>query len=65
MLIHKARSVVDLVVDDHVQVLLGGMVLDLRVREFLRHRYDCVLLRLSAVVATSVNLSRPFMGNDR
>lgn len=35
MLVNKRRTVVDLVVDDHVQVLLGGVGGDLLESEFL------------------------------
>lgn len=35
MLVNKRRTVVDLVVDDHVQVLLGGVGGDLLEGEFL------------------------------
>ena len=46
VLIHEARRIVDLVVYDHVQIFLGGMVLDLRVSEFLRHCVGRFVLRV-------------------
>ena len=35
MLVHEARRIVDLVVDDEVEVLLGAMFRDVGVGEFL------------------------------
>lgn len=40
MLIDEAAGVVDLVVDDHVQVLLGVVARDLLEGEFLVGRHD-------------------------
>ena len=35
MLVHEARRIVDLVVDDEIEVLLGAMFRDVGVAEFL------------------------------
>ena len=37
MLINKAGNIVDLVVNDHVEILLGGVCLDIGESELLRH----------------------------
>lgn len=42
MLIHEARAVVDLVMDDHVDVLLGRVLGDVGNGEFLGFRH-CVV----------------------
>lgn len=39
VLVDEAGAVVDLVVDDNVQVLLGGVLGDIRVGEFLGRRH--------------------------
>lgn len=47
MLVNEAGAVVDLVVDDHEQVLLGVVLGDLLESEFLAVRHDgrCVIWR--------------------
>ena len=37
VLINKAGNIVDLVVNDHVEILLGGVCLDIGESELLRH----------------------------
>jgi hypothetical protein len=41
VLVDEAGGVVDLVVDDHVEVLLGGVLGDIGVGEGLGCRHDC------------------------
>lgn len=43
MLIDKGRGIVDLIVNDNVEIFLGGVVLHLGIRQFFRHGFwwDC------------------------
>lgn len=43
VLVDEACAVVDLVVDDNVEVLLGGVLRDIRVGEFLSLRHCAVV----------------------
>ena len=57
MLINEAAGIVDLVVNDHVQILLPRMRRDLGVSEFLRHG-DCADCLVYLVQVFSSVLSR-------
>jgi hypothetical protein len=43
MLIDEARDIVNLIVNDHIQILLGVVLRDLLESEFLRHLDDCIV----------------------
>lgn len=53
MLINKAGNIVDLVVNDHVEILLGGVCLDIGESELLRHfegSFVCEVIKMICIV---------------